>query len=175
MDKTIIERFNAFIIPEPNTGCWLWSGGLRHGYGAFGLNSKNVSAHRVSYEINIGPIKKGLFVCHTCDVRSCVNPDHLFLGTHKDNMNDRDKKGRNAYQKGEVNGNAKLTAAQVIEIRKSTLSKIELSKLYGVHKDHIHEIRRGNKWKHLKQPTEEFPTTSFRHEQKHPELYLNKK
>ncbi len=172
-EKVRIERFNNLIYPEPNTGCWLWGGAVSgNGYGRFWYDSKNSMAYRVSYLINKGPIPKGLFVCHHCDQPSCVNPDHLFLGTHKDNMNDRDSKGRNGYQKGEVNGNSKLKEAQIIEIRNSSLSHTELGIMYGVAPEHIAGIRKGKTWKHLKQP--EMPTRSYRHEQEFPEMYLNK-
>lgn len=91
-------RFFRYAFPEPNTGCWLWGASLKEGkcggYGQLKVNGKEVTAHRVSYMIHKGPIPKGLYVLHTCDVRSCVNPDHLFLGTQKDNIHDMMKKGR---------------------------------------------------------------------------------
>lgn len=75
--------------PEPNTGCWLW---MQHtnrlGYGRLKQRNRSREAHRVSYEAFVGPIPEGMDVLHRCDVRCCVNPDHLFLGTHLDNMRD---------------------------------------------------------------------------------------
>lgn len=86
-ERPIEDRY----IPEPNSGCWLWIGKVAHnGYGIWG----NERAHRKSYRLHKGPIPDGLFVCHTCDVRSCINPDHLWLGTHKENMQDIVNKGR---------------------------------------------------------------------------------
>lgn len=94
------SRFMNFVCPEPNTGCWLWVGAqYGNGYGHFTIGTrklgyKTYSAHRVSFTINVGGIKNGLFVLHKCDVRACVNPDHLFLGTQKDNIRDCLKKKR---------------------------------------------------------------------------------
>lgn len=112
------------------SGCWLFTGPLMNGkqgprYGSF--NSKGVHlAHRVSWTLINGPIpahtgkKRTLSVCHTCDVPSCINPAHLFLGTQKDNLHDMQAKGRKreGNHRGERNGNAKLSDVQVAEIRR---------------------------------------------------------
>jgi len=91
-----IDRFMQHVIPEPNSGCWLWIGAEKHnGYGVFNKgNDCAVRAHRWSYEHFKGPIQPGLVVCHSCDVRCCVNPNHLWVGTIKDNQQDMSKKGR---------------------------------------------------------------------------------
>lgn len=91
--------FESFYIPEPNTGCWLWIGSLRdNGYGLYSprVNGKRrtASAHRWSWELRHGPIPAGMQANHKCDVPSCVNPDHLFLGTQSDNMKDACRKRR---------------------------------------------------------------------------------
>ena len=92
-DKTK-RRFESKYIPEPNSGCWLWTGSLvGWGYGRF-ASKHRTNAHRMSYMIYCEPIPDNMLVCHKCDVPSCVNPDHLFLGTTIDNINDKVRKGR---------------------------------------------------------------------------------
>ncbi len=76
-------------------GCWLWQGDTSHGYGRIWKGKRRYAAHRVAYELSIGPIPDGMFACHHCDNRLCVNPAHIFIGTQKDNMQDWTKKGKN--------------------------------------------------------------------------------
>jgi hypothetical protein len=101
--KTLAEKFWPNVSPEPNTGCWLWTASVmekRRGYGQIQFGGTLLKAHRVSWELHHGAgSAKGLFVCHHCDVPSCVNPDHLFLGTNTDNVHDMVAKHRHCGQK----------------------------------------------------------------------------
>ena len=96
-----LDRFEAKVSRCPISGCHLWTAAVdQRGYGRFGFrphgekNYRAVAASRVAWELYVGPVPKGMEVCHHCENPACVNPEHLFLGTHKDNMNDRDRKGR---------------------------------------------------------------------------------
>lgn len=90
-----LERFMEKVSPEPNTGCWLWTGCLDHtGYAVFVFEGRPQRASRAALVMLRGLNPAGLYACHHCDVRSCVNPDHLFLGTAKENMQDCKAKGR---------------------------------------------------------------------------------
>lgn len=133
-----------------DTGCWLWTAKAKDsgGYGLFYLEGKNKKAHRVSYELFVGPIPKGLHILHSCDTPACVNPDHLRAGTVAENMAERDARGRRNVR-GEQIGTSKLTREQVIEIKKSCLGLNALSELYGVEAQSIWRIRTGKAWAHV--------------------------
>ncbi|WP_198527626.1 HNH endonuclease signature motif containing protein [Xanthomonas sp. SHU 199] len=96
------NRLESLSIPVPEAGCWLWIGRMStNGYGRIGIGrNKQYRAHRISWEHHFGPIPDGMYVCHKCDVRSCINPDHLFIGTAKDNARDREAKGRGVPYRG---------------------------------------------------------------------------
>ncbi len=147
--------------------CWLWTGRLdADGYGMLSSNARYrqrlFKAHRLSYELNIGPIPEGMGVLHHCDVRRCVNPKHFFLGTNVENTRDQVAKGRTLkgdrnpsrqhperLRRGEENPNAKLTADDVRGIRSSSATGLELAKTYGVSRSLISMIRNRKIWQHV--------------------------
>lgn len=150
----VIERFEKNVFPEPNTGCFLWAGCQRkkQGYGGFRWNGEMMLAHRVSYALYKGPIKDK-HILHSCDNPSCVNPDHLFAGTHKDNMVDMKLKGRGKSLSGSLHYNSKLTEDNVkciLSLLKIGVKQNVLAKMFGVHKGTIQGISDGSTWKHVK-------------------------
>ncbi len=166
----IKTREKLFWLKVDKTeGCWLWTGGvLTDGYGAFGImhngNHYSFRAHRVSYGLAENePVPDELLVCHKCDIPLCVNPDHLFLGTPADNSMDMIKKGRSgkglkkistSCARGEHHGRAKLTAAEVQEIRTilsqpNRPSYEQIGQQFGVNQSHIHRIAHRKAWSHV--------------------------
>lgn len=151
--QTPEERFHQSYMPDPNSGCWLWELSLApNGYGKFSpTHDKTVGAHRASYQIHCGPIPKGMCVCHKCDVRSCVNPSHLFLGTAADNMQDAGQKGRmdwlDSERKLANTKRTKLTSAEADVIRASSGRGVDLARQFNVSPATICLIRKGINWK----------------------------
>lgn len=135
------------------SGCWEWTGPRRAGYGLLARNNRTTGAHRVAYEAYHGPIPNGMVVRHTCDNPSCINPDHLLVGTQADNAADRTARGRGHRLKGERVGTAKLTPMQVLEIKTSfDRSLSELATDFGIEKSNAALIRSGKSWRHLNVP-----------------------
>jgi len=143
-------------MPEPNSGCTLWLAAVdSNGYGRVwepGIG-RMLAAHRVAYEHKFGPIPQGMAACHKCDVPACVNPDHIFVGTHHDNMRDMVAKGRaRGGVSGARNGNAKLTEEQVIEIVTDGGSNADMAARFSIVESAIWAIRNGHRWKHVTGP-----------------------
>jgi predicted DNA-binding protein (UPF0251 family) len=155
--STTEARFHT-RIDRSESGCWLWTGAVhRNGYGGMW---PNVLVHRFAWELANGPVPDGMMVLHRCDVRTCVNPDHLFLGTHDVNMSDMVTKGRSASGgrnvstkhpekfRGVRNGRAKLTEDDVRAIRAAhgTVTQREMAQRYGVHASTIERVLSGVRW-----------------------------
>lgn len=147
------ERFWSHVNKNGANGCWEWSPRNKARYGRIKVNKTDKNhgsaAHRVAYEVFVGPIPKGMEVCHTCDNGYCVNPKHLFLGTHRDNMDDMKRKGRKYGLTGEFSSSAKLTWEQVNTIRsiKGLYSAQELAKDFNVCARTIRNIWNNKVWK----------------------------
>ncbi len=134
--------------------CWLWTATIGNKYGQFWFKGGIIRAHRFSYALFVGAIEPGKHILHRreCDNPSCVNPLHLYMGTHQDNMRDRDERTKrwNWNVRGEKHGRAKLTEPQVIEIKKNNIdSDIFLASQYGVTRSAIYHIRKGYNWEHV--------------------------
>lgn len=144
--KTRLARLSR---PDP-TGCVLFTGYIhKTGYGNLRVDGKMCGAHRVAYEAFIGPIPSGSLVCHHCDVRACIRPEHLFLGSHADNVADMIAKKRKKPAKGERVGSAKLSVEQVREIKTDRRSIRRIAESYSMGSSAIWQIKSGRNWKHL--------------------------
>lgn len=133
------KQLNKFWrnVEQKETGCWEWMGAkTKNGYGHMNIFYKNQYAHRISYEIKYGEIPVGMVACHKCDNPACVNPDHIFIGTQKDNIQDMIKKGRN-----EIVGNMKYPFSKIIEIRdkynNGEKNYSKLGRIFGISKQYI--------------------------------------
>ena len=154
---TQVNRFWTHVVrSDDHDACWLWTGYIReNGYGIVGIKGKEYKAHRVSYFIEYGRIDNDRLVLHRCDVRNCVNPAHLFLGTPKDNSQDAVRKGRTARLYGEQNGKAKLTRQTVRAIKRllrdtadgrCNLRQYEIARRFGVSEATISYLKNGGRW-----------------------------
>ncbi len=147
--KSVLLRLLEKAEVNPETGCWDWTAcKVWGGYGRINVAGKAKLAHRISYELHRGPVRDDLQVCHTCDNRGCINPEHLFVGTNMDNVADKMEKGRQS--RGSTHGPAKLTESDVIAIRAAEgFLHRELADRFGVDKTTISHIRARRFWAHV--------------------------
>jgi hypothetical protein len=147
MGSVTVEQTALFWAKvDQAEGCWRWTGALStRGYGKLCRNGRVLSAHRVVYELAIGPIPAGLYVCHTCDNRPCVRPEHLFLGTAAENAHKRSLRRRN--------GRARFTVEDVREIRQLAdvdgPSQYEIAERFGTCQSQISGIVRRKTWREV--------------------------
>jgi len=146
LDESIKLRIEKWTVPEPASGCHLWIGALANGYACLRINKKTTKVTRLIISASIGrDLKHTEHVLHSCDVKCCVNPAHLRIGNHKENMSDLWSRIA-PKRKGEGIGRAKLTYKQIDEIRSSQESQTVLAKRYGVAKSTISFAKRGLTW-----------------------------
>lgn len=146
--ESIKKRFDELYIPVTESGCWILIGSLnKQGYGRMYAYAKTIRAHRFSYEHFIGKIEAGLCCLHRCDVRSCVNPEHLFLGTRTDNSKDMVAKDR--QRRGEGRPDSKLKDRDVHAILEDIRPHRFIAHQYNISSSLVHRIKAGKCWKHL--------------------------
>ena len=145
------ELYEKHVVKKD--GCWEWKGNKdKDGYGKFNFNNKYTSAHRASWIIHNGPIPKGMFVLHHCDQTFCSRPDHLFIGSAKDNRIDCMNKGRSNICKGSNHAFSKLKDNDIIEIRnllKNKTPQKEIANKFNVRPETISKINLRKRWKHI--------------------------
>ena len=132
---------------QQTDGCWIWPLSKKYGggYGRARFNGRRLQAHRLAYELAIGPVPEGLYVCHHCDTPACVRPSHLFVGTSRDNYQDARAKGR--MTPPSRHGLAKLSPDQVLDIRRDTRAVTLVARDYGVHWRTIGNVRAGRSYR----------------------------
>jgi len=155
INRPMQERFDAYYCAIPIAGCWIWEGTLKNGYGVLKQDRRPIYAHRLSWELAFGQIPDGMEICHRCDVKQCVNPAHLFLGTHRDNMLDAWSKGRTKQppaRSGIAHCMAKLSVDQVLAIRKRFVEGDKhkvIAMDFGITSVNVRHIGHGKTWRHI--------------------------
>lgn len=146
---TVARFWSKVSVTQRPESCWEWQG-ARHGkgYGHIRISGKVEKAHRIAYEIAVGPIPDGMHVCHACDNPPCCNPKHLWLGTNEDNLLDRQSKRRHAH--GVRHSRARLTEDEVREIVAiDGISHSRIAEMFGISKTTVSHIKCGRSWRHI--------------------------
>ena len=146
------EKFREKLMPEPNSGCWLWLGAMGvNGYGQMHIKTNGKwrmgYAHRISWEIHNGPIPDKKHILHKCDNPSCANPHHLFIGDQSSNMKDKVRKGR--HPRGEDCSYSRLTENDIKKIRNDKRTQAEIGNEYGVTQGMISRIKLYKAWRYV--------------------------
>ena len=152
--STVAERWKKYVHRRQDHQCWPWTGSkaVRGGYGQLNDRKKLLKAHRLAWELHFGPIPEELLVRHMCHNPECCNPTHLLLGTDKDNSQDAVRAKRNVLpplRKGEECYQTPFTKEDIIKIRSSPLTGVELAKLHNVSRSAISQIRKRKVWRHV--------------------------
>jgi hypothetical protein len=154
-DQQFLVAFWDRAERDTKTGCLVWTGSTMTGYPEVMFNGRKCRGHRVAWLLTRGPIPPGLFVCHQCDNRLCINPEHLFVGTARDNNLDMDRKGRrrSGWQLGEQRYNAVLTEKLVLEIRRiyreENISAAKIAARFGLGQATVSAVIWRHNWRHL--------------------------
>lgn len=147
---TLAEKLAGRSSADPHSGCLLWTGPRTpDGYGIVWHEQTNLLVHREAWKLANGDIPSEMFVCHRCDVRNCINPEHMFLGSPQDNMDDKMMKGRHRTPRGEEHPAAKLTAEAVARIRTDTRPTKIIADEFGVSEGAIRHVRKLDTWRGL--------------------------
>lgn len=156
MSAQFLAHIEQNTVPLPWSGCSIWMGAITAGGYARSVMAQRLHGttivHRAVYQALHGPVEAGMYVCHRCDTPSCVNPDHLFLGTPSDNAIDRARKGRSAPRKGRLNGRAKLNEDDVIRVRARLAQGIlqrDIAAEINASPSQVSHISRGYTWRHV--------------------------
>lgn len=158
--ESFLSTFWSKVDKNASNDCWLWTGSkYSDGYGRTKRFKKYRLCHKISYELHKGPVPIGIFVCHSCDIRSCVNPNHLWLGTHNDNMKDmvKKKRSKNGIMRGEKNPMAILFEVDVKAIKLAISdgeTNVSIGKRFGVHHSTISAIKRKKNWLFINEETD---------------------
>ena len=150
IDQKVLDRFWDKVDIRGKDDCWEWQAATNgNSYGQFNWKGNRIYAHRCSWLLHYAEIPGDMQVCHHCDNPGCVNPAHLFIGTQSDNIQDAANKNRLVDNSGAMNGRAKLTIRQIIDIRASSASKVALARRHNVDRKTIWNIVNYRTWKYI--------------------------